>query len=29
MKFCSLLRDGIKLNDLFYVTEMLRYDKEM
>lgn len=29
MKFCSLLRDSIKLNDLFYSTEMLRFDKEM
>jgi hypothetical protein len=29
MKFCSLLRDGIKMNDLFYASEMLRFDKEL
>jgi hypothetical protein len=29
MKFFSLLRDGVRMNDLFYSTEMLRFDKEM
>jgi hypothetical protein len=29
MKFCSVLRDGARMNDLFYATEMLRFDKEM
>lgn len=29
MKVCSVLRDSIRMNDLFYSTEMLRFDKEM
>lgn len=29
MGFFSLLKDAVRMNDLFYATEMLRYDKEL